>query len=137
MLYYVIYLKLPPRTNLRTQRQAVRVTLKELECLSFDLESGKVLEQLHGELEVLKLKYEQMVSRECGLVIRSQATSSTDRARKLKLKYKHLHRQSTPYGTLSAGNCPGHPKGDYRYRNRVGRKASNWIKVWLVYSCIV
>jgi len=97
-------------------------------------ENSKALEQLYGDLQALKSKYGQNLSTECGLIIRNQVqvTSSSERARKIKLKYKHLARRLTPYGTLSANKLkqPGHPKGDYHYRNRVGRKASNWFKVW-------
>ena len=84
------FLKLSPTVCLRTQRQAVRVTLKELESLSFDIASGEVLKQLYDELQALKAKYQQNVSSESGLVLRTQgqATNSCERARKLKLKYK-------------------------------------------------
>ena len=118
--------------HLRTQRQAVRVTLKELESLSFDIASADVLKNLSDELQALKSKYQQNVTRERGLVVRPQvhATSSCERARKLKLKYKRLRQRIAPYGSLKPKKQPGRPRSDYRHRNRVGKKASNWRKVW-------
>ena len=119
---------------LRTQRQGVRVTLKELESLSFDITSADVLKNLSCELEALKAKYQQNVTYESGLVVRPQvrATSSFKRARKLKLKYKRLRQRIAPYGSLVPKKQPGRPRSDYRHRNRVGKKASNWRKVWNV-----
>ena len=75
---------------LRTQCQAIRVTLKELESLSFDIISADVLKNLLDELQALKAKYQQNVTRESGLILRPQvrATSSFERARNLKLKYE-------------------------------------------------
>lgn len=118
--------------RLRTQRQAVRVTLKELESLSFDITSADVLKNLSDELQALKAKYQQNVTRESGLVLRTQvhATSSFEKARKLKLKYKRLRQRIAPYGSLIPKKQPGRPRSDYRHRNRVGKKASNWRKVW-------
>ena len=117
---------------LRTQRQAVRVTLKELESLSFDITSADILKTLSCELVTLKTKYQQNVTCESGLVVRPQvhATSSFERARKLKLKYKRLRQRRAPYGSLVPKKQPGRPRSDYRHRNRVGRKASNWRKVY-------
>ena len=114
--------------SLRRQRQAVRVTL-ELECLSFDITSADVIEKLAEELQALKAKYQQNVPSENGLLLRPQvnATNSFERARKLKLKYKRLKQRVAPYSSLKPKKLPGRPRGDYRHRNRVGKKAS---KVW-------
>ena len=114
---------------LRNQRQAVRVALKELESLSFDITSNDVLKELFSDLEALKVKYGQKVTTENGLVIRTPATSSNQRARKLKLKYKHLRLKTTPYGSLFTKAHSGRPRMNHRYRNRFGRKASNLRKV--------
>ena len=118
--------------SLRRQRQAVRVTLKELECLSFDITSADVIEKLAEELQTLKAKYQQNVTSENGLLLRPQvnATNSFERARKLKLKYKRLKQRVAPYSSLKPKKLPGRPRGDYRHRNRVGKKASNCRKVW-------
>lgn len=114
---------------MRIQRQ---VTLKELESLSFDIASADVLKHLSDELQALKAKYQQNVTHESGLIMRPQVhtTNSCERARKLKLKYKCLKQRIAPYGSLKTKKQSGRPKRDYRYRNRVGKKASNWRKVW-------
>ena len=117
---------------IRTQRQAVRVTLKEVESLSFDIASAEVLKNLCDELQALKAKYQQNVTCESGLVLHPQVrtTSTFERAQKLKLKYKRLRQRIAPYGSLIPKKQPGRPRSDYHHRNRVGRKASNWHKVW-------
>ena len=120
---------------LRTQRQAVRVTLKELESVSFDITSANVLKQLLSDLETLKSKYVQSLSTEDGLVLRTQATSSSERARKLKLKYKRLRQRTAPYGSLTPKQQSGRPRTDYRYRNSVGKKATNLRKVCNICFC--
>ena len=107
------------------------MALKELECLSFDIANGEVLEQLLAELQALKVKYRQSVTSESGLVLRTlvRATSSCDRARKLKLKYKRIRQRVAPYRSLKPKMQPGRPRSDYHHRNRVGKNASNWCKV--------
>ena len=120
---YTIF-QFSPAACLRTQRQAVRVTLKELESLSFDINSADAIKQLHSDLESLKKKFQQSTSTENGLVLRTQATCSRDRARKLKLTYKQLRQRMAPYDSLYTKQQSGRPRSDYRYRNRVGKKAT-------------
>ena len=107
----------------RSQRQVVRVALKELESLSFDITSADVLKSLFGDLQALKAKYQQNVTCESGLVLRPQvhATNSFERVRKLKLKYKRLRQRVAPYGSLVPKKQPGRPRNDYHHRNRVGK----------------
>ena len=92
-------LQISPTLSLRTQRQAVRVTLKELESLSCDIDSSDVLKNLSDEIQALKAKYQLNVTSENGLVLRPQvyATNSCERARKLKLKYKRMRQRIAPY----------------------------------------
>ena len=120
-----------PTLCLQTQRQAVRVTLKELESLSFDIPRVDVLKQLLSDLESLKTKYRQTLSTENGLVLRTQATCTCphERARKLKLKYKRFRQRAAPYGSLIPKQQSGRPRSDHRYRNRVGKKATDLRKV--------
>ena len=58
-----------------------------------------------------------------------QPTSSFKRVRKLKIKYKHLRQQVILYDSLTPKMKAGRPRNEYHYRNRVGKKASNWRKV--------
>ena len=65
----------------------------------------------------------------CGLVVRPKATSSTERAFKLKRKYKRMSRQAARYKSgykplQTNEQCPrGRPRHNACYRNRVGKKA--------------
>ena len=61
------------------------------------------------------------------------------RARRLKLKYKRLAQWYTIYGSLFTNKQPGRPRADFRYRNRVGRKAAKLVKVYqlLHYACMI
>ncbi len=113
--------------DVRSQRQEVRIALKELESLSFDMEDANSLRSLLD----LRVKYNKDLHTEEGLILRPQPTSTTERARKLKLKYKRLQQRAVPYGSLESKLQPGRPRADERYRNRVGRRAANFRKVWL------
>ena len=107
----------------------MRVALKELESISFDIACSDALKNLHSDLELLKEKYLKNTSTEEGIVLRQHA-SSNERARKLKLKYKRLKQRTSPYNSLELHqHHPGRPKSDYRYRNRFGRKAAKLRKV--------
>ena len=93
------------------------------------MDNSDHLQQLHSELQALKTKYQKNLSIDSELIMRYnvQKSSSTERARRLKLKYKRLAQRSTPYGSLFTSKQPGRPKADFRYRNRVGRKAVNLV----------
>ena len=58
------FLKPSTTVCLRTQRQAIRVTLKELESLSFDIASNDVLKNFLEEVQALKAKYQQNAPKE-------------------------------------------------------------------------
>ncbi len=49
-----------------------------------------VMQQLLTDLETLKTKYIKHVSTEGRLVLRHKSTNSSERAQKLKLKYKRM-----------------------------------------------
>ena len=105
------------------------MTLKELESLSFDIASTDALTNLRSDLELLKTKYLLSTSTENGLVL-CQHIGAGERARKLKLKYKHLRQRAAPYKTLESDQHSGRPRNDYRYRNHFGRKAADFRKVY-------
>ena len=109
---------------MRNRRQAVRIILKELESLSFDIASDDVIKELQDELHTIKVKYQKNVSKENGLHLHTQVqpTSSFERVRKLKIKYKHLRQQVVPYDFLIPKMKAGRPRNEYHYRNRVGKK---------------
>ena len=131
MLFVLLILQLSSTIRLRNRRQAVRIILKELESLSFDIASDDVIKELQDELHTIKVKYQKNVSKENGLHLYTQVqpTSSFERVRKLKIKYKRLRQQVVPYDFLIPKMKAGRPRNEYHYRNRVGKKASNWRKV--------
>ena len=90
------------------------------------MSSTDILKYLSDELQALKAKYQQDTTCEGGLVWHPQGciTSSLERARKLKLKYKW--QRLAPYGSLITKRQPGRPRSDYRHRNSVGKKANEY-----------
>ena len=107
----------------------VRITLKEIESLSFNIEESSSLRNLSADLKLILVKHGASVHRDEGLVVRPKATSSTERAFKLKRKYKRMSRQAALYKSgykplQTNEQCPrGRPRHNACYRNRVGKKA--------------
>ena len=67
MLFVVLILQLSSTICLRNRCQAVRIILKELESLSFDIASDDVIKELQDELHTIKVKYQKNVNKENGL----------------------------------------------------------------------
>ena len=66
----------------------MRIRLKEIECLLYNMEDNDILKQLSVDLHVILHKYSEFVSKEKGLIVRLKVTSSSEQAHKLKQKYK-------------------------------------------------
>ena len=66
--------------DLRCRRQAVRIALKEIESLSFNMDNSEGLCNLEEDLKSLLLKYEAGVKKDQGLVLHLKATNSRERA---------------------------------------------------------
>ena len=73
MLFFLLILHLSSTILLKNRRQAVRIILKELESLSFDIASDDVIRELQDELHTIKVKYQKNVSKENGLHLHTQA----------------------------------------------------------------
>ena len=127
----ILHVQLSYTQDMRRQRQAIRIALKEIESLSFNMEVIGNLQNL-ADLQSLQQKYCERVSKYQGLVLRPKATSSAERALQLKRKYKRLSQQISQYKTLPTKQG-GRPRLDASYRNRVGRKATNKRKVESIY----
>jgi len=78
---------------MRSQRQAVRIALKEIESLSFNMEVIGNSRNLAEDLQSLHMKYSACVQRDQGLVLHPKTTSSAERALQLKEKCKQLSQQ--------------------------------------------
>ena len=66
MLFVVLILQLSSTIRLRNRCQAVRIILKELESLSFDIASDDVIKELQDELHTIKVKYQKMLAKKMG-----------------------------------------------------------------------
>ena len=115
---------------MRSLRQNIRIALKEIESLSFNMESTEDLQNLAEDLQSLQTKYGECVPKDQGLVLRPSPknTFSAERAIQLKRKYKRLSQQISHYKSLPTKQA-GRPRLNARYRNRVGKKATNKRKV--------
>ena len=111
----------------------MRIVLKEIESLSYNMEDQDILKQLSMDLQVVWNKYSKSVSKEQGLIVRPKITSSGERAHKLKQKYKRIAKQVALYKPLPVSQ-PGRPRLKACFRNRVGRKAAKLRKVCKTYS---
>lgn len=108
----------------------VRITLKEIESLSFNIEDPQILLQLHTDLASLNKKYAKEVNMKDGLIVRPKVpTKSIIVAHQVKCKYKEMQKRAASYRALESSVKVGRPKKDWRYRNRVGRKAAKIRKV--------
>ena len=92
------------------------------------MEDYDILKQLSVDLQAILHKYSEFVSKEQGLIVRPKVTSSSERARKLKQKYKRIAKQVALYKSLPTKQ-PGRPRLNAGFRNRVGRKAAKLRKV--------
>ena len=92
------------------------------------MEDNDILKQLSVDLHVILHKYSEFVSKEQGLIVRPKVTSSSERAHKLKQKYKRIAQQAALYKSLPTKQ-PGRPRFNASFHNRVGRKAAKLCKV--------
>lgn len=93
------------------------------------MEDRDILKQLSVDLQAVLHKYGKSVSKEQGLIVRPKVTSSSERARKLKQKYKRIAKQVALYKPLPVNLQTGRPRLNPGFRNRVGKKAAKLRKV--------
>ena len=120
-------------TSLRRHQQAIRISLKEIESLMYNMSKADELTGLQTDLEKIKRKYTSSIPSEEGLTLRSfsKLNHCAVTARKLKLKYKRLRQRTTMYGSLlnQGKREAGRPRMNASFRNRVGRKAAKLCQV--------
>ena len=100
-------------------RRKIRVSLKCIETLTFNITDAKKLQELLHQVESLEHSCRQQLPKEGGIVLRP-TLSLGEIAKKLKLKYKRLHGRTQMYASLMK---KVKPKGGSKYKNRFGRKA--------------
>ena len=113
-----VQLCLQRKIDTATVRRKIRVSLKCIESLTFNITDAKKLQELLHQIEALEHSCREQLPNEGGIVLRP-TPSLGDRAKKLKLKYKRLHGRTQMYASLMKKNKPKPSK----YKNRVGRKA--------------
>ena len=87
MTHVFDYIQLSYTQDLRKQRQAICIALKEIESLP-QLKVIGNLRNLVEDLQSLQRKYGECLPSDGGLVLRPKATNSAERALHLKRKYK-------------------------------------------------
>lgn len=111
---------------MRNQRQAVRVVLKEIETLSFDMAAEDDVKLLLQDLRSLQKKHDHGIQKSEGIIVRPKVkcTNASEKALQLKRRYKRLKQQASQYTSLPEKQG-GRPRFNAAYRNRVGKKAAN------------
>ena len=107
------------KTDSADVRRRIRVSLKCIETLTFNITDAKKLQELLQQVESLEHSCREQLPKEEGLVLRP-TPSLGERAKKLKLKYKRLRSRTQMYASLTK---KVKPKGDSKYKNRFGKKA--------------
>ena len=74
-----------PTTALRSCQQAVRITLKEIESLTFNMTNPLALKGLQSELKSVKAKYVDGLGITVGLILRPKLTQRVQTAHKFEL----------------------------------------------------
>ena len=92
------------------------------------MEASDMLKELFIDLQIILNKHNAFATKEQGLIIRPKVTSSSERAHRLKQKYKRIEKQVALYKPLPVSQ-PGRHRLNPKFRNRVGRKAAKLRKV--------
>ena len=100
-------------------RSKIRISLKCIETLTFNITDAKKLQDLLQQVESLERSCREQLPKEGGIVLRP-TLSLGERAKKLKLKYKQLHGRTQTYASLIKS---AKMKGNSKYKHRYGRKA--------------
>ena len=94
------------------EAQNARITLKTIECLTYECSDGDVLKELNTKLEHVMEEFRSKLPLAGGLVIHSSIKERMKRAEK-----------HTNISSLPAYKPCGRKKADSTYRNRVGKRA--------------
>ena len=97
--------------SVKVLQQQIRVSLKNLESLSYNVTEPAQLKEVLTLTTQLEQKVQNMAPMESGLLLRPSNTSSL-LARKIKLKYKRTNqwRRAQAYSSLPKGCKSGRPK---------------------------
>ena len=113
-------------------RQKVRISLKCLESLSFNMTDPAMLESLLSQLQSLEAQYKAQLPASEGLTIRPKLIHT---AAKLKRKYKRLQKRLQHYSALPSHSRSKRPS-EYKFKGRVGIAADRLRKVCIPTSIL-
>lgn len=122
---------------MKTLQRKISNATQIINTLSYTSTDAKHLQTMLDKLEVLiKVSKADLPSSE-GLTLRP--LSLLKRTRQIKQKYKNLSKRASTYSALESHphSKPGRKRADFRYRNRVGRKAQHLRKVQVLFCLFV
>ena len=106
--------------DVKTQAQKVRITLKAIEGLTYVCTDALLLEDTNRKLESVLSDLRSALPAADGLVVRP--------AIRERLKHSDI-KSGRRYSLLPLYHKRGKKRSDYRYRNRVGKRADQLRKV--------
>ena len=110
--------------DLKKEAQNARITLKAIECLTYECSDGALLKELNTKLKHVMEEFRSKLPIAEGLVIRSSIKERVKRAERC-----------TQVSSLPAYKPRGRKKADSAYRNRVGKRADALRKASDTYTC--
>ena len=114
------------KCTLKTAAERARITLKELESLTYTCSSTSDLLLLGQQLQDLKMEFQSKLPHEEGIIIRPAVIAT---ALKTKRKYAHFRTRQRHCSVLTEGERKGRRRMDSRFRKRVGARADRLRKV--------
>lgn len=120
------------RCSLKTAAERARITLKEIETLTYSCSSTLDLIDLDKQLKSLRTELQSKLPQEEGIIIRPAVVA---RALKTKKKYAQLRQNKQNCSALTLSKKRGKRRADSKYRNRVGARAERLRKVHC--KCII
>ena len=114
------------KCSLNAAAQKARITLKEIETLTYTCSSTTDLVLLGQQLEDLKTTFQSKLPRSESIIVRAAVV---ERATRTKKKYANLMARQRQCSDLAERGRKGRRKMDSRFRNRVGARADRLRKV--------
>ena len=114
------------RYTLKAAAERARITLKELESLTYTCSSTSDLLLLNQQLQDLKTDFQSKLPSDEGIIIRPAVIAT---ALKAKKKYAHFRARQRRCSTIKEGEKKGRKRMDSRFRNRVGARADRLRRV--------
>ena len=112
--------------SLKAAAQKARITLKEIESLTYTCTSTTDLVLLGQQLDDMKTSFQSKLPLSESIIIRAAVVETANRTKK---KYASLMARQRRCSVLKARGRKGRRKGDSRFRNRVGARADRLRKV--------